>query len=295
MRTFTALIMLIGIFASSCEDSITSFHPEITEGFSIKMGDTTVLSHTEIDYYDMSSHLIYLKDTNAFIYHLSGLDTFQVCADGEEIYTGITFPPYMCSLPIGVTIPLPPTFYPKFIIPIEYSHPFLTEHDPRIDPRIIQALEFNNQYRKGLSCDINSIKYRSDNSVTVELQLSNNDNENYYYLDPDKMGISLFHYYTNGLYLRDTVNKTYYHHQIQSQQPEPWNAWQLEWLSVIQAHESITISIRYDAFDHLPLNQAQASFIYPGLHSQVERKDLEQEYGRLWLGRLIVEKYIYLE
>ena len=37
--------------------------------------------------------------------------------------------------------------------------------------------------------------------MIMTCELYNPDTLDYYYLDPDKMGIGLFHYFTNGLYL----------------------------------------------------------------------------------------------
>lgn len=61
---------------------------------------------------------------------------------------------------------------------------------------IIEALKNTNQYIEGLKCEIYSVEANTDNSsVTVELQLSNNDAFAYFYLDPDKIGTAMFQLY----------------------------------------------------------------------------------------------------
>lgn len=49
-------------------------------------------------------------------------------------------------------------------------------------------------------------------------------------LDPDKMGLNLFHYFTNGLIIRNLSNNTSTIVKIQYQTPSPWNGWHIEWL-----------------------------------------------------------------
>src|SRR5690606_34325636 len=96
--------------------------------------------------------------------------------------------------------------------------------DPREDERIVKALKKYNQFHAGLSCEIKSVHYSSSNYVKVELLLKNNDSFNYYYLDPEKTGIKLFHYFTNGLYISELENYKTYKHKIGHTKPEPWNS-----------------------------------------------------------------------
>lgn len=289
----TALILLIII---SCEKDDNDLNIGNQAGFSLHINDSIVYNSNQIDFYDFSSHLIYLKNGYSFSYSNRG--TFKVLVNNTEIYSGQMFPMYSSYIPIGPVIRCTPTFYGGYIIPIGFNQ-FVdsvgdSNEDSRNDSRIIEALKKNNQYREGLSCEILSIQNISSNNVKIDLQLTNNDSDNLLYLDPDKMGLGLFHYYTNGLLLQDLSNKTFTH-QLTITQPDPWSTWKDDWLSIITSNESKTISIIYDNFDTITTGQFEALFNFPGLGSQVDKEDLQQDNGRVWLGQLQMKKKIEFE
>ena len=152
-----------------------------------------------------------------------------------------------------------------------------------------------NQFHAGLSCEIKSVQYLSTNDVKVELILKNNDSFNYYYLDPDKMGINLFHYFTNGLFIRDFSSHESYTNKTEHTQPEPWNSWKNDWLSIINGNESKTIVIAYNDFEEVLPGEYNATFEFPGLHYQVEKEDIVQSNGQIWLGEIKMIKEIVIE
>jgi hypothetical protein len=287
---FHAIVFLI--LALSCEENDN----EIKDGFSLVINDSITYNSNSIDFYDFSSHLIYLKSGDSFSFSNRG--TFKIQVDNKEIYTGQMFSMYSSYLPSGVYIRCAPTFYKDYIIPIGFSQIIDTEgnsiEDPRNDSRIIDALEKHNQYREGLSSEIISVQKIMDNKVKITLELSNLDTDNLLYLDPDKMGLGLFHYFTNGLIIRDSQRNSYTH-KLTTQKPEPWDSWKADWLTVINGNETKTISILYNDFDLLSEGEYTASFSYPGLSHQIELEDLQQKNGRIWLGELYNIKTIDIE
>ena len=289
-------ILILSLVSISCRinDPDLNYNPE--EGFCLKINDTIVYDYSQIEFYDFSSHLIYLKKGRTYSY--SGTGSFNIMADNTEIYSGMMFPAVLSSMPIGATIPSILTFYGDFIIPIHFNKQMGYSGsemlDPRGDQRIIESLKKHNQYREGLACEIVDVQKTSTNVIRLKLQLTNNDSESLYYLDPNKIGLDLFHYFTNGLLLRNGENKIFTH-KITAKLPEPWNSWKLSWLSIIKSKESKTIIINYDNFESLISGQYDAFFIYPGLSSQIEKKDLQQTFGRIWLGQLPITKKIQVE
>lgn len=280
----------------SCEKDDNDFDTITHNVFSLEINDSIVYNSNQIDFYDFSSHLIYLKNDYSFSY--SNLGVFSVFVDSIEIYSGQMFPGYSSYLPMGPVIHCAPTFYGDYIIPIGFNQ-FIdstghSNEDPRTDLRIIEALKEHNQYKEGLSCEILSIQKLSSNKVKIDLQLTNNDSDKLLFLDPDKMGLELFHYFTNGLLLKDLSNYTFTH-QLTVSQPEPWDTWKNDWLSVINGNENKTISIIYDNFETITSGQFKGLFNYPGLGSQVAKKDLQQDNGRIWLGELHITKMIQIE
>lgn len=286
MKTFLPIFACLIVCLFGCDRD--EFIPS-GKGLSMTTGDRVVLTANDIEYYDLSTHFIYLKGNNSFLDEKLHTDSFQVYANGEKIYTGNFFPMYLSSFPLGHFISTPVIFYENYVVPIGFrqnidrSGKVLT--DLRDDPRILQSLQSYNQLHVGLKCEIRSVQFNSGGKVSLELELINNDSFNYYYLDPEKMGLGLFHYYTNGLSLwSPTLKKSFVNH-VGHIQPEPNDSWSMNWLSLIRSHEKKTIWIHYTNFDPISAGEYRLYFRFPGL-SHVEKGDLVQRNGRIWLGEL---------
>ncbi len=295
MRTHILLSLLSFLFLISC-DRADDFNINTPGCFSLDINNEAVYGCDKIDFYDISSHLIYLKNENTFSYSKSG--AFAVFVDKVLIYPGQIHPLFSSTLRNGPVIPCAPTLYGDYIIPIEFyefSYPDGNSNtDPRNDVRIIESLKKHNLFREGLTCQILTVQRVSANKIKIDLELTNNDSFNILYLDPDKMGLGLFHYFTNGLTLVDASNFTYTH-QMTVVQPVPWNAWKSNWLSIIKSKERKTISILYDRFEPISSGLLTAIFRFPGLSYQVKKSELFQTDGRIWLGEIPVIKSVQIE
>lgn len=279
--------IIILILTLGCEKYDNNFDIDINDGFSLIINDSIIYNSNSIDFYDFSSHLIYLKSGNNFTYSIYG--TFSILVDNEEVYTGQVCPTYSSCLPYGAFVQSVPNFYNDYIIPIGFNQTIDTLgniiDDPRNDSRIIEALKKYNQYKEGLSSEILSVQKQIDNKIKIIIQLTNLGSDKLLYLDPDKMGLGLFHYFTNGLIIKDSQNNSYSHRVI-FEIPEPWDSWKVDWLSVINENETKTVSLIYNDFDIMPSGEYTASFSYPGLTYQIKKEELQQNSGRIWLGQL---------
>lgn len=288
MKPTSAILFLLLAVLTGCETTDFDLKGNLTDGFCIVSGEQVVFNHHDIDYYDYSTHLVYLKDNRTFDFESPTGGSFSIFADREEMYKVAIVPAYSSYMPSGPVVFTHPKFYNDFIIAIGFVQIYDTlgnfKPDPREDEKIVGALKKYGQFRMGLSMEIKSVSYQSANNVKVELQLKNNDNTNYYFLDPVKMGDGLFHYFTNGLTIRDIKGLKYYTHHIKSVQPQPWNGWESDWLSLIRGNETKTFTLTYTDFDAVPPGNFKATFQYPGLAYQVNKEDLDQENGRIWLG-----------
>ncbi len=283
------LFVTLLFFVLSCES-------DNKDGFCLEINNDILYNSEVIDFYDFSSHLIYLKDGNNFT--LSDQGTFSVSVDAEKIYSGGVYPLYSSYLPVGPYIQCCPSFYNDYIIPVSFrsytNSEGITNEDPRSDPKIIESLIAENKYKRGLSGEILSIEKLSESSVKITLQITNLDSEDLLILDPDKMGLGLFHYYTNGLSLYDAqYNK--YSNNLAVSYPDPRDLWESSWFSVLEGNGVKTVSITYDSFDNIPAGNYTAYFNYPGLSSQIEKSELQQNNGRIWLGKLINTSAVFID
>lgn len=298
MKPIKALI-LIAIFSIGCNnDEELNIEDRLSEGFHIVIGDKVVIGPDDIDYYDYSTHLIYLKEPNKFSDNLKNYDGITVYADGDKIYNGNIYQQYSSYLPTGAILNYP-LYYGDYNLNIGFGPLYDSLGNPTVDPRdnarIVDALKRDNKFHEGLKSTIKSVEYASAGNVSVELELQNDDAFNYYYLDPDKMGNELFHYFTNGLSIIDFKNKTSYTNNIKPTKLEPRNIWKKEWLSLIESGETKTLSLTYGDFEEVPPGQFKATIKFPGLGGQVNRADLQQVNGRIWLGELELSRDVTIE
>lgn len=287
--TILLLFLVIG-----CHKGNDDLDQDIKDGFSLVINDSITYNSSHIDFYDLSAHLIYLKEGYRFSFTDGG--TFSILIDNAVIYSGQMHPMYSSHFPVGPYIPCAPTLFNDYVIPIGFNHYADNEGDPNVDPRedtrIIEALKISNQCKEGLSSEILSISRLVDR-VEISMRLTNMDSENLLILDPNKMGIELFHYFTNGLIVYQASNSSYTHN-LTSEKPVPWDQWKSEWFSVIGAYESKTVTLVYSDFDVFPSGSYTVWFNYPGLSYQVDQQDLQQPNGRIWLGQLHSTKVVNL-
>ena len=92
----------------------------LTDGFCLLKNSRVVLNHYDIDYYDYSAHLIYLKDPEAFEEKFQVMGPAAVYADSTRIYDlsivslAASYIPYLTNLELLRPSPRPPYFYVSF-------------------------------------------------------------------------------------------------------------------------------------------------------------------------------------
>ena len=293
MRFAFFFIPFILVLFIRCEKEYRAATNELTDGFCIQINDDHFINHNDIEYYDFSTHIVYLKSSDTSINKPEERISFTVYADFELIYQGAALPLYSCAMIAGPTINY---FYPDFVISIGNNvmlDPTVIEPpDPREDGRIITALSKYNQLHPGLKVMIDSIM-PAQTGLRIKISVTNEDSFDYYILSPDNMGMDLFHYFTNGLFITDDNRHEFYRHHIETLQPDPYDSWNKEWFYLLRSKEKKTFTLLYNQFDIIPKGQYIAYFRFPGLRYQVKNKeDLADEYGRIWLGEVDVNKSV---
>lgn len=301
MRRAIAPFILLLLLAAGCEkEKDPDYEPldpslHLTDGFCLVKEGRVVLNHYDIDYYDWSAHLIYLKDPLAFEEKFQVMGPAKVYADSTQIYKLSLVSLAASYIPQGPVIWFPFWFPADDIIPIDQAWiewlPGPGTPDPREDSRIVEALKKYGQFRYGLQSVILSFWYNPDEGVILELELRNEDSMNYYYYDPEKLGMEHYHYVTNGLRLMDEFGKTYKHHV----QPLSWETADQDRMSLLESDSSVVLTFTYEQFDELPPGSYRAWFEFPGQHGVENREDLDLEDGRIWLGDrdLFAEVVVY--
>jgi len=290
MKQQYLIIFLSLVIFSSCE----TFENEGTyEDLQIVNDGDLVLDLSDIDYYDFSTHIVYLKENNKLAGDFDKLQGARVLVDGTEIYPLKIHEPYLSTFPVGPHINRFMDNFGDFAFRISYNSSQIGSgtgiNDPRNDPRLIAVLKKHGKYRAGLSILLESMT-RQENQVRFRIKLRNHDSQSYYHLDPKKMGEGLFHYFTNGLIFFDSQQMEYQYNKIQTEQPESFRYWNINWMSVIKGKETKTFEFLYP-YDNVPIGQdLRFSFSFPSPELAITKKiELEQAKGRIWLGSVGVE------
>jgi len=266
---------------------------------SLELNTEPWLSDNDIEFYDFSSHCLYLKtDKSHFfknyrdeiVYMFDPLlmsKPFVFIAGNERCYVGALHSAALSSIPIGPYMDeLDIGAFPPDVIHI--SRPW-SDEDVRSHPAIKEALISTNLYHAGIEIELTSV-HIVDNSDTSTIEYSftikNNDQNDLYVIDPLKMGSDLFHYYTNGPNLRNYEKQIYLYSQYKkTTAPSPYYSWEMEWFTRIESNQQIEKTVLLRGYPHLPIDDYIAYFYFanPELIYKEDRYLLD---GRLWLGEV---------
>lgn len=256
---------------------------EENHNYFLKIGNSLGYECSDIEMYDSSTHILYFKTLHPEFDKLKN-ESFSFFVNGDTIYKGYFWPSFFSSLPSGPYISTYPLFHKTFALCIDNRGS--SKPDLRNDPRLIRALKDRNLLHSGLLLTVNSIDCKST-QITFSFSITNKDQSALLILDPEKTGLSIFHYFTNGLIIRNvTTTGPYITVRINPQTPSPWNGWKSEWLTRMATDETKTFIIDYPIDFPLSPGAYNVYFEYPGLHFQVSKEELQQNNGRIWLGSL---------
>lgn len=274
-RTALILITIISTL-SSCEKPV-----EITDqDVFFKIGKEKAFRFDDIELYDSSTHIIYFKESqNEFSEILQG--PFSFFDKGDTIYSGSFWPGYSSFIPRGPIILSPPNMYGDYALRIEIW--MGDKPDVRNSPEIIALLKKHGLLHSGLSGSVDFVE-TGENQLSFGYTIVNNDLTDLMILDLNKTGPNLFHYFTNGLYLRDQNHNEVFSGTIPLQKPEPWNSWKADWLSLLKSGDSISFTINYPVDAPISPGEYNLLFEFPGLAYQVSKDQLFKDDYRIWLG-----------
>ena len=260
---------------------------------SLKLQEEPWLSVEDIDYYDFSTHYIYLKEDKTSLFG-RGLQNqmysdFVVVADDERCYLGRFHPLFSSQMPMTPIISDYPGFElsPEDVISITYPFRAESTEDLRNDPRILNALAQAGKLSLGVSVALKDVQVNSQDGITdviYTFTVTNESDEPLYVPDPDKMGISLFHYYTGGIILYGSeIYSTVLSEYDPSVAPQSYDSWDNSWFTRLDSHESMERTLTFDSDQIVSDGNYSCRLRYTG-PSYIEKEDRTLSGGRLWIG-----------
>lgn len=282
MKSLLVLLAFPLLFSTACE--------KIDKDIFFKLGSGQEFTFSDIELYDTSTHILYFKKDQDYLEKMYE-NSFAFMNKGEIIYQGSFHPGYSSSMPIGPFIWSPPV-YGTYALKIDnWTNP--NNPDVRKDPTLISILNQNNLLHSGLRISASSINIQGS-QLTFKFTITNKDQTDLMIIDPNKTGLNLFHYFTNGLYIYDSSNNEVFTSAIQHQSPNPWDSWKIEWLSELKSGESAEFTIVYSIDNPLASGEYVTKFEFPGLGvgGQITEDQLYQGNSRIWLGEISTTKRV---
>ena len=190
------------------------------------------ISEKDIDFYDWSSHCIYLKKDKTYfipgwingerfnVFPAEWADRpFMVVANGKSCYLG-----YLSRVVLSMDMWIAPmvgdvglnSMYPQDVLFIDWR--WLYHDYPQNNPNVKNALIEAGLYHGGISVtfdttDINTlcmIENTDTSTISYKFTITNNDKDDLYIIDPEKTGSDLFHWFNNGLTFQNIETKKIY-------------------------------------------------------------------------------------
>ncbi len=275
---------------------MTTSQADTCELSELQLQDEPWLSVEDIEFYDYSTHCIYLKDDKSSFFNslgsmpvvplVAGGKPFVVVADQERCYLGTFHSMISCSMPSTPNINDGDLFrYPEDVIHIARTN--ITDSDVRGDTRIRDALIKAGIFHEGLRVQLQSVEVinQPDTSTVIyTFSITNNDDDDLYVPDPTLMGSKLFHYYTNGVVLENQDNHFWSEYKT-TEGPDPFYSWDAEWYGRVKSKSSIQREVTLKGYPPIPTGTYSCYFTYSG-PMRIERDKRILSGGRLWLGEI---------
>jgi hypothetical protein len=275
-----------GINIYLVQDSMIGYFDDNVDFNSLKTEPIPWLKNSEIEFYDWSAHMFYLNTTKekekyaGRFFIVKAEDKYP--PQSESLFIGLFFPMYMSSFPL----------YPAILAMDNFMSPEdvlgFSRFGGRGFEKLDQHLEFKSAlisaglFREGI--DVELLKVIRKNSSTLEytFRVTNKDVENIYVLDPSKMGVERFHYFTNGVAL--FYNQQYFHSQSERITVSEIKT---SWYYKLAPQNSMVRTVTLGGFSNLPTGVVDYVFSFPG--SVVKKGQWKKPDGRIWLGEKLIQ------
>lgn len=255
------------------------------------------LKDDDIQFYDFSSHLLYLKRDKYNYLPLpvelqipsSWVDKpFMIVLDGQKRYMGVFKGFYdIDQWPLPYIDISYNYLYPQDLLIISWEWFDNASEDNRNDPYVMEALKRANIFHKGLNLKLKDIKFlENSDTATVEYTFTiiNNDVDILYILDPDKMGSGLFHFFNIGpQFLKSdeiNVRSASFNKPVI---PVPRDTWDPNWFIKLNSGDSITRTVSLRGYAFFPSGTYYCETTYQCI-KKIPKEQRNLSDGRYWIG-----------
>ncbi len=255
------------------------------------------LIDNDIQMYDFSSHLLYLKNSKYdYLPKPVQLDVpsswydkpFIVIAGGLKRYVGIFRGFYAeKAWPVPVIDCSYNFLYPEDLLVISWQWFNHDDTDNRNDSYIKEALNNAGVLHNGLNLKLKNIGFPENlDTATVEytFTLINNDVDNLYVLDPDKMGSELFHYYNIGpQFVKSDEIGVRTASLFKPAISQPSGEWNPDWFIKLNSGDSITRTVSLRGYPFFPSGYYNCETTYQCI-KKIPKTQRVISDGRYWIG-----------
>ncbi|HEY9124388.1 MAG TPA: hypothetical protein VIO15_08610 [Bacteroidales bacterium] len=256
-----------------CMCFLYSCEPENNSVFKIHFSDGNRITDSDIIFYDSSSHCLFLKNE----IKIKAKTDFSVIVNKQTIYRGVVQSKLDSNSPFSpFYINEVNSIFGKNIIEIQYNKNY--PPDLRNDPQIINSLKSRNFLRNGISCNIDSIVIENaaigNVNVSYNLTIINNDNYNYYVINKGFVDVMFMNIDTYALwYLKSNPTQ------------EEMPVYTLNNFSLLKSNSKLTRTVKFLNSYRMEPGYYQVTCTI--LHGGFENLSINQDSGRIWLGKAI--------
>jgi hypothetical protein len=254
---------------------------------TLELEKTPWVRNSEIEFYDWSSHMFYLKKEKERE-KFGGL-YFVVKEDNHPLFLGYFAFPYSSSLSYYPSVlAWDNYFYTDYIIELGGFGGFHKDILNK-NTEFRNALKKEEFFREGISVDLLSVVKKNSTTVEYTFEVTNLDSENISVLDPDKIDSKYFHYLTNGV----TFTKGNDHYSSDFQSESHSGGIPQEWFIILKPGERNICSVELSGFSEIPEGLVRCRFSFPGHHPK--NANWDKGNGRYWLGDYWISKELNIE
>lgn len=260
--------------------------------------DKPWLTQQDIEFYDWSSHCIYLKEDKTYFFPGSIKLFYQfprtwtdkvliftinkhICYVGYFLTESSLYEyqfPYIDSYDVGM--------YPKDIIHSQWV--FLYKEDTRNNEEIKGKLGENMLLHLGINIQLGDtlwVKNADTATVKYKIIIKNNDSDNLLVFDPNNTLAELFNYFNNGPEFKNiNTQKTYKSDYKMIKGPLKLTDWDPSWFTPIESGKSIERNIELKGYPPFIDGEYLIQLSFTGPVSISKEKRIYNN-NRYWIGK----------